>query len=448
MREALQAFSDWTGGAGVCVPAVHVTGEDDLEGALGRWDGNGRSLKVSGGLRTSYSVVVHELCHAWDEGAGFPTQWRADLFPPDEVEDLDAYPSAGLRIQESFARVCEDGPVDLRLAADLAERCGLQPGLGPEHFVAAQVYAQVRRGDADVLDLALERTPLDATLAGLRVLDVVAGGGRLWVLAVRARPFSPLQPQRIYHVLLGLDPLTGDRVTSAMFRREPDERRRFRLVGGQPGPLLVEEGPDEAWVSAVDTETGRPDTTHSWPAAVRWESAVRLDDALWTTGIDDMGAGGLATVDWVTGVATGALLDPPLPHWREVFGRISLSAQGELVVGGFTERLGAGALIVDPATRTWRAVAMPEGAETARLAPLPDGRIVTGVSWYLGDHRLRTVAVLDREGGIGTPAGCTADRISHDVRFVPAADGLYLYEDARQDDGIEYGRWLTRVVVP
>jgi hypothetical protein len=297
-------------------------------------------------------------------------------------------------------------------------------------------------------DLAPVRWPLDATLGGLRVLDAVAGAGRVWLLALRPRPFHPLQPPRVYHVVLGLDPASGEVVSTAMLRRDPESRRRFRLVGGEPAPLLVEEGPEELWVSALG-EDGRPGEALVLPAgSLRWDGAARVGGQVWMSGVDAAAEDGLAVLDLATGAVGPAPLDPALPAWRSVFGHVSWSPEGEVLVGGFTERLGAGVLRVDPGTGTWTATPLPDGAEAGRLGGLPDGRVAVPTALWVGEHKVRALAAVGPDDALGVPSGCEQDRVGNGLRFLPLPDGLWLYEDATADDGVPHGRYLTRVGTP
>lgn len=444
MRAAVLDFVSWTGGPGVCVPSLRISDDADLEGALGRWDGAGRPLRVAGDHALAYGTVVHELCHAWDEGAGFESGWHTDAFPAASVSDRQTYATPQLRVREAFARTCESGPMDLRLRDDLAVRCGLETRDPGEDWVARQVYGVSLVPPAPE-PLAPERISLDATLGTLRVLDVVAGAGRVWVLAMRPRPFHPLQPARIYHVLLGLDPETGALQTSAMFRRTPEARRRFRLIGGEPGPLLVEEGPDEMRLSELD-EDGRPLAPLVLPAgAARWDGAARVGRHVWMSGVDDVAENGVAVLDLELGRVRAADLDPPLPPYRTVFGQVSWTPAGEVLVGGFTERLGPGLLRIDPDAGVWSAQALPDGAEAGRVGGLPDGRAAVPTALWAGEHKVRLIAAIDSSGGLGVPSGCEADRLADGVRFLPLPDGLWLYEDATDPDGVPHGRYLTRV---
>lgn len=444
IRAALQDFAAWTGGPAVCVPGVRLTEDDDLEGALGRWDGAGQPMRVAGAHPQAYGTVVHELCHAWDEGAGFESEWHPQAFREDEISDVEVYDTPRLRVREAFARACEDGPVDLRLRDDLAQRCGFETRERGARWVDAEVYAPVRPAPV-VEDLAPRRLPLDATLGGLRVLDVVAGGGRVWVLGMRPRPFHPLQPARIYHVVLGLDPVDGRVLSTAMLRRDPEARRRFRLVGGEPRPLLVEEGPDATWLAELG-EDGRPGTPLVLgPGAVRWDGAARVGDEIWMTGVDEVAEDGLAVLALGSGAVAAAPLDPPLPAWRAVFGHVTWTPQGEVLVGGFTERLGAGLLRIDPERGTWAASPLPDGAEAGRVGALPDGRAVVPTAVWSGDHKLRGLAALGPGAALALPEGCEADRVADGLRFLPLPDGLWVYEDATSEDGVAHGRWLTRV---
>jgi hypothetical protein len=444
MRAAMADFMAWTGGPGVCVPSVRITNDVDLEGALGRWDGAGRPLRVAGDHALAYGTVVHELCHAWDEGRGHESGWHTDAFPEDSVSDRETYDTPQLRVREAFARTCEAGPVDLRLREDLAERCGLDTRDLGEHWVAREVYG-VSVAPAVPEGLAPQRVSLDATLGTLRVLDAVAGAGRVWVLAMRPRPFHPLQPARIYHVVLGLDPETGALQSSTMLRRDPEARRRFRLIGGEPGPLLAEEGPDELLLSALGGD-GRPGPPLVLAAGVaRWDGAARVGGTVWMSGVDDVADDGVAVLDLESGDVRAAPLDPPLPGYRTVFGQVSWTPSGEVLVGGFTERLGAGLLRIDPETGTWAAQALPDGAEAGRVGGLPDGRAAVPTALWAGEHKVRLLAALDEDGGLGVSSGCEADRLADGVRFLPMADGLWLYEDATDPDGVPHGRYLTRV---
>ena len=444
IRAALADFLAWTGGPGVCVPSVRIADDADLEGALGRWDGAGRPLRVAGDHALAYGTVVHELCHAWDEGAGHESEWHADAFPAESVSDRVSYSTRRLRVREAFARSCESGPVDLRLREDLALRCGLETRDPGDAWVAREVYG-VSAAAPVPESLAPARVSLDATLGTLRVLDVVAGAGRVWVLAMRPRPFHALQPARIYHVVLGLDPRTGALETSTMLRRDPEARRRFRLVGGEPGPLLAEEGPDELLISALGPD-GRASPLLALPAgAARWDGAARVGRQVWMSGVDEVADDGVAVLDLDTGAVVPAPLDPPLPGYRTVFGQVSWTPEGEVLVGGFTERLGAGLLRIDPGSGTWAGQALPDAAEAGRVGGMPDGRAAVPAALWVGEHKVRLLAALDAEGGLGVAEGCEADRLADGVRFLPLPDGLWLYEDATDADGVPHGRHLTRV---
>ncbi|MEC8424803.1 MAG: hypothetical protein VX000_13560, partial [Myxococcota bacterium] len=322
IRDALADFAAWTGGPAVCFPSVRITADEDLEGALGRWDGAGRPMRLAGNHPRAYATVVHELCHAWDEGVGHESDWHPTIFPEESVRDRQTYDAPVLRVREAFARVCEGGPADLRLREDLADRCGIQTSDEGERWVAREVYG-VALPEPVVAPLDLVRTPLDAALGGLRVLDAVSGGGRVWLLGMRARPFHPLQPLRVYHVLLGLDARSGAVETRLMLRRRPESRRRFRLVGGEPAPLLVEDGPDGMLLSALGPD-GRPDTLlRLEPGMLQWDGAARVGSEVWMTGVDAVAEDGLSVLDLVSGALGPAALDPPLPAWRTVFGQVS-----------------------------------------------------------------------------------------------------------------------------
>ena len=444
IRAALGDFLSWTGGTGVCIPAVDVVSETRLDGALGRWDGEGRPLLVQGGHARAYGTVVHELCHAWDEGAGNESDWHAELFPPEDVADVEVYDTRKLRIRESFARACEDGPLDLRLRDDWASRCGLETREPGARWVGETVYA-VERPSPLAEALGGERHPLDAILGGLRVLDAVAGGGQVWLLAMRPRPFHPLQPPRVYHVVLALDPADGTVVGTAMLRRDPEARSRFRLVGGEPGPLLVEDAEAGMFFSPLGTD-GRPGAPLQLPPeSLRWDGAARVGDFVWMTGVDAVAPDGLATLELASGRVAPARLDPPLPEWRTVFGHVSWTPDGDVLAGGFTERLGAGVLRVEPESGSWTALPLPDGAEAGRLGGLPDGRVAVPAALWTGEHKVRVLAAVGPEDALGVAEGCEADRIAGGVRFLPQPDALWIFEDASGADGVAHGRWLTRV---
>lgn len=444
MRAALRDFEAWTGGPGVCVPSVRVGDAQELDGALGRWDGDGRPLLVAGDHALAYSTVVHELCHAWDEGAGFESGWHVGAFDPAEIADLDAYPTRSLRVREAFARACERGPVDLRVRDDLADRCGLETREADARWVAREVYG-VSRMPAVAAGAPPERLSLDATLGSLRVLDVVAGAGRVWILGMRPRPFHPLQPPRVYHVLLGLDPETGAVVSRAMFRRSPEARARFRLIGGEPAPLLVEEGTETLRIAALGPD-GRPGSALVLPAgAAPFDGAARVGTQVWMSGVDEIAPDGLAVLDLDDGTVGIAPLDPPLPPHRGVFGQVSWTPDGAVWVGGFTERLGAGLLRIDPGSGAWQAQPLPDGGEAGRVGGLPDGRAAVPAALWLGDHKVRLLVGVDLDGGLTVPGACESDRVADGLRFLPSPRGLWVYEDATEPDGVAHGRYLTRV---
>lgn len=444
IRDALADFAAWTGGPEVCFPSVRITDDPDLEGALGRWDGAGRPMRIVGDHPRAYGTVVHELCHAWDEGVGHESDWHPAIFPEESVRDRETYDSPALRVREAFARVCEGGPADLRLREDLADRCGLQTGDQGERWVAREVYG-VAFPPPVAAPLGLVRTPLDAVLGGLRVLDAVAGGGRVWLLGMRARPFHPLQPPRVYHVVLGLDPQSGAVQTRLMLRRSPESRRRFRLVGGEPAPLLVEDGPDGMLLAPLgaDGRTGTP--LRLEPGALQWDGAARVGDQVWMSGVDEVAEDGLAVLDLANGALGPASLEPPLPAWRTVFGQVSWTPAGEVIAGGFTERLGAGVLRINAEEGTWTALTLPDGAEAGRVGGLPDGRLVVPAGLWAGEHKLRMLAVVGPDDALQVAAGCEADRVAGGLRFLPLAGGLWVYEDATGSDGVAHGRYLTRV---
>ena len=444
IRAALEDFLAWTGGTGVCIPAVELTSDQQLEGALGRWDGEGRPLLVEGGHSRAYGTMVHELCHAWDEGAGDESDWHADLFRPGEVTDIEVYDTRQLRVRESFARACEDGPLDLRLRDDWAERCGLETRDPGERWIRDEVYS-VRRDAARIDDLAPERHSLDAMLGGLRVLDAVAGRGRIWLLAMRGRPFHPLQPPRVYHVVLAIDPTDGAVVGRAMLRRSPDVRSRFRLVGGEAGALLVEDTESGIFLSTLDGEARPGPPLRLPPETVRWDGAAVVDGHLWMTGVDEVAPDGLTVLDLQTGELEPAPLDPPLPLWRSVFGQVSWTPDGTVLVGGFTERLGVGVLRIDPDSGRWEPVALPDGAEPGRVGGLPDGRVAYPNALWSGDTRVRVLAASGADGELWVSQGCEQDRVAGGVRFLPLPDALWMFEDASGEDGVDHGRWLTRV---
>jgi hypothetical protein len=446
IRVAIADFLAWSGGPDVCVPEVRVTGAGELEGALGRWDGDGRPLLIAGHLSDPYATAIHELCHAWDEGAGYPSEWASDRFDPATVTDVDAYPTRGLRIREAFARTCEDGVRDARLVDDARSRCSLWVGDDADDWVARAVYARAAPPPpATPVPVTLDRRSLDGTLGDLRLLDAVSDDAVLWLLAVRGRPLSPLQPQRIHHVLLGVDPATGAVVASGLLRRPPDERHRFRLVGGRPAALLLEETESGTTLHALSAPEGIGPQVASLPFALRWDGVVRDHDRLIRSDVDDAT---LWSLDLVAGVEEVVPLDPPLATWQRPFGDVSLAADGRVLLGGFTARTGAGALLVDPDTGAWEGVPLPRGAEAGRVASLPDGRLLTTTSLTLpGNHRLRGIAAVDGAGGLWLPAGCAADRVATQLRLFAMPDGLWLLEDADPDSGVPVGRWLTRVDV-
>lgn len=446
VEAALADFLAWTGGTGVCVPSVRITDDDDLEGALGRWDGDGRPMRIGGGLTSAYATTVHELCHAWDEGADHPSEWEVDRFPPETVTDRAAYPTRRLRIREAFARTCEDGWQDLRLLDDLDARCRLLGGDAADRWVADAVFVDAAPPrPARVVSVDVERHALDGLLGDLRMLDAVVDADTLWLLAMRGRPHHELQPQRLYHVVLGVDLRTREVVATGLMRRAPDERRRFRLIGGADGALLLEEGPQETWLRALDVPDGIGPVLTTLDEPLRWDGATRVGDRVLITDVED---GRLIAVDLGSGARTPVDLDPPLASWQRPFGALVADGEGRVLLGGFTARTGAGALRIDPETGAWETLPLPRGAEAGRLAALPDGRVLTTTSVTLpGDHRLRGVAAVDDAGGLWLPHGCASDRVSTDLRLLTTPGGVWLLEGAEPGDGVPVGRWLTELTV-
>ncbi len=123
VESAIADFASWTTAEGVCVPEVvfrEALENESWQGAYSRPHVPIALLPQSPGV--VYDAALHELCHAWDGAAGFPSSDHPELFSGDRY-DPEHYPTVVHQRSEALARACGGGREGARIQALLAERC-------------------------------------------------------------------------------------------------------------------------------------------------------------------------------------------------------------------------------------------------------------------------------------------------------------------------------------
>lgn len=167
-------------------------------------------------------LITHELCHAIDHDLHDADGWwfsdqHAAAFDEVELVGCPACDSFDARVNETFAQYCQPGPLGVRLARAVAERC---PELGGptavDELIAERIYL--------VDDLDPPAVPLDEGLQGQRI-------------ETQAQP---------------IDGITG-------LRAGPDA---LYAVVWLPGSL--EQWGPESWLARIDPGSGLAELQRPW----------------------------------------------------------------------------------------------------------------------------------------------------------------------------------------
>lgn len=199
IADTLARFHRWTGGD-VCLSAVTVGLPRSVERQGhpfgGAYGAGRRDLWVSpdNPLSSLDGVVVHELCHAWDDHQGFPSRDHPALFPPDALprvyDATGAYDNDKVAMAEVFALTCDSGPAEEGLLEALSD-AGCEVGLtGGDRWVQSQVFVDQdpsRMPLQGSLSVAVEQRRID-DVAPNRLYDAVFADGQVWLLTLEHAP--------------------------------------------------------------------------------------------------------------------------------------------------------------------------------------------------------------------------------------------------------------------
>lgn len=193
----IDQFASWTTMEGVCVPSVRIVEElstKDGTTYAGGYSAAHIPIALSSTTQFPDLIIQHELCHAWDDQMDRPSERLTDLFIPDEELDPALYITEREIARETFANICDDGPVEARIYAAIEERCGV---VGPDRqwaWMRENVFGRFPLEPLEIdwaaADPSNSREPLDlATLLHTDgIWDVAPCGSSLCVLTVGPHP--------------------------------------------------------------------------------------------------------------------------------------------------------------------------------------------------------------------------------------------------------------------
>lgn len=409
MRAALDEFAGWTTREGVCVDRIVAARGLDTAGLY-----SGDLIQVNPDKSGSVGrTVSHELCHAWDYVLDYPSLARADLFPPDTIDELELYPTKKNRVLEAFARACEGGPRDVAFAHLDAELCD-----EPFSFTPAQTWLREHVYDAFVADLdaRVERVPMTITRTPLwteggsyeLILDVAPAGNAIAVLWLQ------YQDSNTYEVRVRLvDPVTAV-VTAELPLPVELETGHVGLLSSDGAPILWVGSPLRAW--RLDPEDGAATLLPLPEKAEERMYGHVYGDTAWVLpySFGESSEHVLRTpftVDLATGAqdALPARDDTPVQRIVGSGERVSVHVDGQVDTWSFGDS-------------TWSTTITTADFQAGFYSPLPDGRLAT-VS-----GRVSVPAVLDAEGRTWTfpDQPCGVSDVGSIAPYVTVGDDMYV----------------------
>ncbi len=449
-HEGLDRFIDWTGRESTCVGRVDVV--PDLVGL------NGRYVPSSGVIVIDQAApsrtTTHEFCHALDHEEGWPSEGAAELLEP-FGRDLPPllYESDEEKLNEVFARFCEDGPQGLALQEQLHQACGFEGPSEAARFVWDIAFPDDDRsaGWADLgepfsFETTASAIPDTLRQAAGRGASAVVGARGIFVLdhvyiEDEVTGEAVIEP----HLLL-LDANTHAILdTLALAPHEPalvdgnPSISQHTLLGSTTAPLLFNFAGDDAGTTwRVQSDPLRLEPA-SWPAME--EGAVprgfeRDGQALVRT----VTGGPILLVDLEAGTATAVAADESLyfdPTRAE-----AVYADERGAIGVYASMAGLALVELDWSGR-WTAVhALPIPSGRVRsLLRLADGSIIVtpvveGTASSTGSS-LGVSVRLDPETGTWAAAEGDCDGLAGEGWIVDGETTLRLEATGDDEEGFE-----------
>lgn len=436
IRRALVDFEAWTGGdEDVCVRSVDVVERADDDPEAGYWRPLTRRVGISG-LDDPYQIALHELCHAWDHGKGWPSHDRGDLFPARSVRDHDGYPSVPERRAEAFADLCEHAWRDLRSARAWDARCEDGQLAAALDWIDARVLthrpALPAAGAVPIGVETLRAGLLDPTATLVR-----AGAAGEHVLLFTTEGHDPRGGHRDF-TLEALDGRSGAPGTSESFRAHDGVDLWF--VPGTPAPALLRQWSGSLSWQKIDPSTGALQgerrTRVNLSAAPTWRAGNLVFSATAGEGgvrWHDLHRGG-SRIQPIVGAA-GDRLDA---RRLEVLD----STEARLLVWAAEHSGSAASLgLVDRETGAWTGIPIPQGVSAHHAHLWDEETVLVEMTTASGE----AVPVLASPTSLALPDRCAAASGTVDGAVRSDAGRWWL---TREGDGEHPVRALHRVTGP
>lgn len=250
VEEALADFKAWSGRQHLPLGTITLQAQVEQKEILveGLYLPSSHQILLAEDHPDLRENTLHELCHALDNAENLSDK-NAHIFEEGRLLPSAVYDNARLRRHEVFARVCEQGALDLGLLTQLEQQCGKGFIQEDVAFVQKNVYPhgphlQMQLGGQPVWDAQPLSGPIKALLS-----DAVGDSEHLWLLLEQnASLFSAENPEDRPGwgdalgealILLQWDPDTGQATSFPL----PDLHYggEARLVAGLPPRLWVRD---------------------------------------------------------------------------------------------------------------------------------------------------------------------------------------------------------------
>lgn len=392
LQDAFTQFATWFQ-AEPCVSRVEV--RDTVDATYPGYDGEYEEVSRSIYLEPGWNGVVvrHELCHAADNSLGWLSLEHAADLDGIELTGCSACDDLSMRLSETFAEHCAEGPSAVGLARALDD---VFPELGVEpDALSALLHDQIF--DVTGFDLpdspstgSVVGVPLDSEDCQLGMEDMRTGPDGLYALATPSHSLPrvgdlvrPGRGQGPRPRLMRLDSTTG----AVEFQRpwaDAPHRLGTTLTGGDPAIVWLtgHDGPVRAWrVDAWDDVTVLQPPSDSFEAGAAHDGVVLL-------GKDNSAGVQLWTWDINSGESQTVELPDDLPDSYTLFS-ISAAPDGWLVAVQADYR---GSALWLSSDGTWtREETLPATWSPDRVVPVGDGLALNWTlyepDWSSGTHR-------------------------------------------------------------